>query len=416
MWPFKKSIRLVDSIKSVSLPSQSANWSLFGKRDTWDTQKAIDEGYNASAVVYAAVEKRAKSLASVPWKAQIKTADGWEDQPDSPLQKLIDAPNPDQSWYDLIYQAAQQLDLSGNAFLSEIKGGIGGLPFELWLLPSKAMSIKPGRERLIESFCFSSDTGKRTILQADMVHLKRPNPDSPYFGMPILKAAALATDIDRESGSWQKASLQNRSVLDLHIEVDPNTTPEQREEVRAKILERQASPANARKPIISSGKITQLGQNAVEMDFNQSRMKVWAEIASCFGVPLAMLGFTENVNLSNAGAMKRLFWEDTIIPELELLKRQLTQQLAYEFGQEWRLEPDLSNISALKEDRTIKLANAEALLRLGYTRNEIDKKLELGFGETDGGDTRFEPSGLIPAGLGAESISDAEAMKAYGLD
>ena len=89
-----------------------------GQKD-WCTDTAIKEGYQASAIVYASIEKRAKLLASIPWRAATKGADGeLEYQSNSALQKLIDRPNPDYSWYELIYLASQNLDISGNGFIS----------------------------------------------------------------------------------------------------------------------------------------------------------------------------------------------------------------------------------------------------------------------------------------------------------
>ena len=192
-------------------------------------------------------------------------------------------------------------------------------------------------------------------------------------------AAGRATDVDRETGIWQKTSLQNRGVLDMHIEVPEGTTPEQIEEAKRQYRDKHGGPDTAREPIFSSGRITQLGQTAVEMDFVASRRAIWTEIAAGFGVPLAAMGFTEDVNLANADAMMRQLWENTIIPQLDLIKRQLNHQLASEFGDDIRLMYDLSNVPALQEDYSEKLANAERLMRLGYGRDEINQKLELGF-------------------------------------
>ena len=230
-----------------------------------------------------------------------------------------------------------------------------------------------------------------------MVHLRMPNPNSRYFGMPVLMAAGRAADVDRESANWQKASLQNRGVVDVHIEVPSEVTAEQRQEIRDKWQERQGGPQNARAPVVSSGKINNIGQTAVEMDFVESRKAIWTELSAAFGIPLSALGFTENVNLANAGAMEKQMWQATIIPQLELMERQFTQQLAREFGPEWRMRPDLSGVEALQEDYGEKLANAERLLRMGFTRNEINQRLELGFDETPDGNTRYEPSGMLPA-------------------
>jgi hypothetical protein len=63
---------------------------------------------------------------------------------------------------------------------------------------------------------------------------------------------------------------------------------------------------------------------------------------------------------------------------LELIKQQLNAQLASEFDGVI-LDYDLSNIEALQENFTEKLANAEALYRMGYTSASINRRLELGF-------------------------------------
>lgn len=397
MWPFAKKIhqpvtplaqQISLALKSLSLPEASPNWRMYAKTQSdWSVETAISKGYNASAIVYSAIEKRAKLVAQVPWKACRRLADGTlEHVAGSPLQQLIDNPNPDQSWYELVYEIEQSICISGNAYLSEIKAGARGLPTQLWLLPAKYMKIKPGREKLVDYFEYCETNGRVKIMAEDMVQLRMPNPNDRYFGMPVLMAAGRAADVDRESADWQKYSLQNRGVSDFQLELPEGTTPEQAEAVRDKLAERQQSPVNARKPLVTSGKIHMLGSNAVEMDFVNSRKAVWTELAAVFGVPLAAMGFTESVNLANADAMMKQVYQDTIIPQLELYKRQLTAQLAREFGPEWVLDYDLGGIEALQQNFDTKLANAEKLFRMGVPFNVIDEALELGIGEFEGSD------------------------------
>lgn len=391
MWPFTKRLKFdaptvqrqaAMLIKSVTLPEVQPDWSLFAKKDRlWDVRAAILEGYNASAAVYACVEKRATLFSSVPWRAVRVTRDGdTEDLPDAhPLQKLLDRPNPDTSWLETMYTVSQQLDIAGNACLSEIKGGIRNEPTELWCLPFEYIKIKPGRERLIDLYEYQQHGPKQVIQGEDMIHLRLPNPNDPIFGMPVMMGACRAIDIDRESGNWQKASLQNRSTADIHVEVPAEMQSDQIDAVQAKLAERASGPENARKPIVTSGKINHLSRTAVEMDFVESRKAVWSEICAVFGLSMSDLGFTESVNLANAESMQRQLWKNTIIPRLELVKRQLDNQLAFEFGEDIRVVYDTSNVDALQENYTEKLSNAEALYRMGYSNQAINRRLELGF-------------------------------------
>ena len=392
MWPFDKKLIKQELptvkaqakmlLKSVSIPQAAPDWKLFAKNDSkWNIDAAINEGYNASAAVYTCVEKRAKLVSSVPWVVKRKLPDGqFEDAPDHPLQKLIDMPNPETSWLEIMYEISQQLDLAGNAYMSEIKAGVNGFPTQLWLLPSQYMKIKPGKAQLIDSYEYQeSSSQKFTILADDMIQLKLPNPNSRYFGQPTLMAAGRATDIDRESGIWQKNSLENRGVVDLHVEVPDTMQPDQIDALKVSIKEKQTGSKNAREPWITSGKINQLGQTAVEMDFVNSRKAVWAEICAVFGLSMSVLGFTENVNLANGQEQQKALWVNSIIPMLELIKRQLNVQLTNEFGDDVILDYDLSNITALQENLTEKLTNAESLYRMGYSNEAINRRLELGF-------------------------------------
>ena len=395
MWLFSRKIKnnvpsvseqIKFKLKSITLPESQPSWNLFPQQQReWSTATAIDEGYNASAIVYAAVEKRAKLIAGVPWYAAIKDADGnTERLPIShPLNQLIYSPNLDQSWYELMYSASQMLDLSGSAFMPEVKGGVRGFPISICVLNSEHMKIKPGTEQLIALYQYVNGNVTRNIMPEDMVQLKLPNPKNPYFGQPVLMAAGRATDIDREAGDWQKASLQNRNISDIHIEVPEGTQPDQIEQIQAKLKERSQTPDNARSPLVSSGKINQLSRTAVEMDFTNSRRSVWTEIAACFGVPLAAMGFTEDVNLANADAMMKQLWQDTIVPQLELFKRQFDHQLAKEFGEGVCMEYDLSNVTALQESLDSKLANADKMYKLGFTLAQINQRLELGFDDAE---------------------------------
>lgn len=392
MWlPFRKN-KLVSHpyremlIKSVTLPESQPDWKLFAKKpNDWDNLVALVEGYQASAVVYTCVEKRATLTSSVPWYAARKTKDGQTERlpDDHPLNRLIDMPNPDQSWLEFMHCLSQNLDLAGNGYASIIRGGVRGEPIALWPLSPVYMKIKPGREQLVDHYVYEQSGTKKTIEANDMVQLRLPNPNDPIFGMPVLMAAGRATDIDRESGNWQKSSLQNKSASSLHVEVPPETQPDQVEAIQKSIREKYQGAANADNPIVTSGKVNMLSRTAQELDFVNSKKAIWAEICAVFGLSMSNLGFTESVNLANAEAMDKALWKNTIIPRLELIKRQLNNQLARDFGEGVCLEYDIGKVDALQENMSELLANAQVLYDRGFTWKALNKRFELGFDDED---------------------------------
>jgi hypothetical protein len=141
---------------------------------------------------------------------------------------------------------------------------------------------------------------------------------------------------------------------------------------------------------------------------------VWTEIAAAFGIPLAAIGFTENVNLANADAMMEMVYRDTIIPQLELYKRQLTRKLASEFGDDWMLDFDTSDLTFLQESLDSKVKNATALFNMGVPFNVLNEKLKLNIGDIDGGEIGYINPSLMPTDLSGENITEeqiSEIMK-----
>lgn len=362
-------------------------------RSDWDFRTAVVEGYTASTIVYACVEKRAQLVASVPWKAARKVNGEIEFEPNSKLQALLDDPNDDESFYELIYNAQQATDLNGQAYIYSMLAGTDNVPVELRYLPPEGMKITPNKFRAAESYEYH----KQTVDKEEMVVLKKPNPRDPLFGMPVLMAAGRPTDVDREAGIWQKTSLENRGASDLNIKLPDGATQEQVNNVKKQYKEQQAGAKNARKTMVTNAEIQQLGQNAVELDFVASRRSTWTEIAAAFGMSLANLGMTESVNLANADAMDKQLWKNTIIPQLELFKRQFDRQLAKAFGPEWVMVPDLTNIAALQDNRNEVLDAATKLFAMGVPFDQINQTLELGLEEFEGSDVGYIPTGLIPS-------------------
>jgi HK97 family phage portal protein len=385
-----------------------------------DAMKAIDLGYSQSAIVYSCVEKRAQLVASVDWLIEERKGNEWESvKDDHQLNALLEYPNPYQSWYELIYQASQQLDLTGNAFIRELKVksifGSQKLTAELQLLESKFMTVVGGYNARVEKYVYTINNKKEDIAEDEIIHLMLPNPSSQIFGLSKLKAVGMAIDIDREAAIWQKVSLSNRGMADIYVKVDPSTTPEQMSKIKEALKENYQSPQNARKPFVTTAEIQNLGLSAGELDFINSRKANWTEITAAFGMSPANLGMTENVNLANAESMDKALWQNTIIPHLTLLSKQLTNQLAREFG-DIRMRPDYTNVAALQESLDKKLERAGKLWAMGVSFNDINQKLELGFDDIVGGDIGYLSSSVFP--IISANAEDDEPVKsgeaAYG--
>jgi hypothetical protein len=160
-----------------------------------------------------------------------------------------------------------------------------------------------------------------------------------------------------------------------------------------------------------------LNTTAAELDFVESRRFIRDEICSAFGVPPPMVGNYERATLANIETARQIFWRDTMIPVLDKISGILNLQLVAEYGSELRLRYDLTQVDALQENYTEKVNNAKGLWSMGLPWNEINRRLEMGFDEVEGGEIGYLPAGLLPTNFEetAEPLDPTVAKNlAYG--
>lgn len=378
---------------------------------------AIREGYQSNPWVYACVKKRSDAAASVPLVVQVRTADGWQDAPAHPLQKLLDRPHPDFDRSELFRLFVSHADLTGDAFLYKIRLG-NGRPVELYPMPVQDMVAIPGRQRVIERYK-NTQTNVEYPTE-DIVHLSYTNPENLYTGQSPLVACGKSVDIDNAAAAFQKVSMQNRGVPDGMVSVDADLTEEQWREATRFIRENMDGVGNARGTfVLSKSKYQQLSQTMIDLDFQAGRNAAMKQICAAFGVPEAMITGMDSANVASATQVRKSFWQDTVIPSIiDPMVAALNLSLTPDFGniETLRIVPDYSNIEALQEDFGAKITNAQKLWQLGYPINAINQRLELGMGDVEGGDMGYIPSGMIPAGLDIEQEPPTAASfgEAYG--
>lgn len=399
----------------------------FGMRgpqwNDWSPDKAVKEGYKASAWVFRSVGLRANAVASVPWFVEVKRGDAWERKPDHPLQILIDEPNPKMSFSTLLRYMIAHLDLAGNAYWLKVRQG-EGVVLELWPLMPQSVTPIAGGDELITGYRVSN--WPKPLLPLDIAQVSYINPSNFTIGQSPLQAAAKAVDVDNAAAAWQKISLQNRGVPDGVFMTEGEMTEGQFEEARRQIREQYANQDNARTPwVLGGAKWEQMSLSPVEMDYLNTRNMTREEIGVVYGTA-EMLASLASANRASAETVRKSFWLDTIVPLLDEIKPALNLTLAREFGnsREIRIVYDTSGVDALQTNEQDLLKLVEGYWRMGVPFNVLNARFGLGFEDIEGGDTGYIPAGLLPADLdwlpGLDTPTDSDAAKslaqlAYGV-
>jgi HK97 family phage portal protein len=370
---------------------------------TWDYENAIRQGYNRSATVYSCVNLIAKSAASVQWKTYKRGRGGvWNELPDHPLTLLIEQPNPYMSQKDFIERMTHALYLGGNSIFTKVRG-TGGAVVELWYLPQQNIKPVPDQKKFISHYLYDAEGVKREIKTQDILHQQFLNPLDLFWGIAPIRAAAEVIDTDSEAISWNRYSMQQRAISDGAFILDQHLNMDQWNEAREQIKAQHTGSENARNFwVLGAGAQWQpMSMSPAEMDFIESRKLNREEICSIFGVPPVMIGHYENATLANIETGRKIFWLDTIIPYLVDIRNSLNAALAREYGLDIRLDFDTSTVEAIQANLQEKIQNAQSLFNMGVPFNEINKQLDLGFDEIEGGDTGFLPSNLLPLEIAA---------------
>jgi len=328
---------------------------------SWDTDKAITDGFKASVWVYRCLQSLADMVSSLPWYVERQVGEEWERIEGHPVEELLEQPNPYFGRRELIERVILHLGLAGEAYL--LKTFVRGVPVELWPVDPRGMSPVPNKAMWIEGYEYEWDGVKETFTPDQIAQFLLPDPSTPYRGMSPLMAAAKAVDTDVEAGNWKKLTLQNRLGVDGVLSFPQPLTKPQWEEARSAMKNRHTGSEAERFLILSGGAtFAPTSMSARESQVTEGVQQNIQEICVALGFPPSYFGIGDPT-YSNFATAEKVAWRNTAIPAAHRLASVLSRSLMPHFGDSkdlW-LRFDTSGVEALKSDLVAK-ANVYATL------------------------------------------------------
>ncbi len=133
-----------------------------------------------------------------------------------------------------------------------------------------------------------------------------------------------------------------------------------------------------------------------DMDFIQGRTFSRNQIVTAMGIPAPLVGYDSKGVWKTLPEALRAFWSQTIKPICQRFSEAFNYDLFDRFALGYEIGFDLGNIVELQDDYSKRCEQGIKLQMLGFTRNEINKNLNLGFEDTEEGNKRYIPSSLLP--------------------
>lgn len=282
--------------------------------------------YQGSPWVYVAVNRIAEAAALVPLHIYRASHGERREVAEHPLLRLLNAPNPYISRFELLEQTVGMLEIAGNAYWYLV-GDSSGQPVEIWPLPPERVTVVPHREHFLQGYLYEMDGLRIPLDPVEVVHFKRWHPGSPYYGLSALEAARLAVTADRAMAEWNCATFHEGKGVPAGI-VNVREFVSDADFERIKHDWRSSYGGTQRRTAFLRGGNVEwqhIGLNHQDLDFLNGRAAHREEILNIFGIPLGLLD--SNATEANAKVAERLFIERTLYPKLVRLAQKLTEDL-----------------------------------------------------------------------------------------
>ena len=317
-------------------------------RDSWDIERAYREGMAKVTWVNRCIDAIAGNQARLPVMLRKDNSPHGKIVTDNQGNKILDIlnskSNMGENSFVFRYRLSSQLLMSSRgAFIEKVRGRDGGI-IALQLLPPQHTSPIPDARKFVSGFEVDMRNGTKVILKAeDVCWIRKPHPLDPYLSMTPLESAGIAIEIENLSKIYNRNFLLNDGrpggLLVVKGEIDDDDKDELRSRFRGNI-NRAGSIT-----VVSSDEgvdYVDTGSSPRDANYIQMRQITKEEILASFGVPESVIGNASGRTFSNAAEEHRVFWNETMLPHMELIGRALD-----ELDEEFYIDFDTSDVPIL---------------------------------------------------------------------
>ena len=400
----------------------------------------IDKGYGYNPTIYSLIQLISKSAVTVPYKIY-KTVDEssvkeykaltenglnedsvfkaklmrkhiFEEVEHSAVGKLLERPNPAQSWSVFLEELIGFGKLTGNRYvygISPENGENRDIYYQLYNLPAHLIEIKSeGIFKPVSKYTMMYQDNKYDLTAEEVLHIADFNPDytgdgSHLYGQSPIQAGMRVLTTANEAVETNLKFLHNQSARGmLTPEGDEQITPTQAQQLKD-ALRRNYQGAKSANDIMITGsafKWTNFGLSSSDLQLLESYNATIKDLCNLFGVPVQLLNNTESTTYDNYRIARKVLFTNAIIPELNKIKDEFNRWLIPQFGEDLYFDFDYSSIPELMPEQE-KLVDS---LSKSYWLTSNEKREAVGYAID--ADNPIMNDYLVPSGM--TPISDLD--------
>lgn len=290
------------------------------------------------------------------------------------LLDLLDAPNAAHTGEQLRHLHFTYMNYVGESYL--YMRDLSGNPYE----PRKnklpaAMEIFPAHQVQFTLGDNGRSYSKSTVRYGgdayplfSFIRDLNPDPEQPYFGRSIVRAAALTIDTENQMKEWNRSVFANSARPSLIFSTNEPLEDAAYERWKAQFQDQHTGTENAYKPLLVEGgdaKAYMLNQQ--DLDFLAGRKFSMTEILSMWRVSPGMLGQLESANRASLEAAFLINAIINVKPRIRQFVKQLNATLVKVYDP--TLELDFED--PVPQDVEAKLKAATAGVNKWWTMDEV---------------------------------------------
>ena len=427
---------IIKNTQQTATDYNKSIYSWLGNSVVWNSENDnsyITEGYRKNSTIYSIINLITKAATTIPFQVYEKTNDndykrykaltsGYMDAStiqkasllqkrslielqDTELHKLLERPNPAQSYNSFITELIAFGKLTGNRYIYGIGPETGaniGKYSELYVMPSQIMEIVSGGIMKPVDHYTIEYNGSFKIPAEQICHIKDFNPyydgsGSHLYGQSPLRAGLRSLTTNNEAVQTGVKYLQNQTARGLLMSDEGDINEVQARQLKDKFRQQFQGSNNAGDVIITPKKLSwvNFGLKAADVSLIEQYNASIKDLCNIYNVPVQLLNNTDSTSYNNMKEAKKALYQSCVIPELLKIKDELNRWLAPKFGENICIEFDFSVIPELQEE-TDKVVD-QLLKAWWITPNE--KRAAMNYGKDDENenlDDYYIPANLVP--------------------
>ena len=352
--------------------------------------------YLENALLRTVIDNNASMISKLKW--QMVNPDGEVIQGSHPELELLNKPNPYQSGQDFLFSLAIQVDVSGNAFVSMVRGLQNALPKAMHIVPSHGMEVgltgKLFKQTELDDIISNYKYTRGDLVQAfnvdEIMRFKQPD-SSPILAESKLKGLRL--EISNLKGAWESSNvlLNERGAIGILSYDSGNNSnnrapipmkPADRKRAEERLTKHYGTKDGQRRMAISPipVKYQSMVMPTKDLLLSEERRDAFESIVSAYG---QHIGMYINGTYENQKQTQKSVYLNSIIPRADRWAGVLNKEFGLDGGKKLirpKFDLDILQESALQKNQAekVKVESLLALLEQGIiTDADIKTILEV---------------------------------------